>query len=183
MGKRKHFLRRTSSSSDNDETVKRHESECDANLSVSSSISAAHGVLFEDVLVTDAHVATITMATGSQSDDIAAIKDSLKEVFTSIRKIVSNQEGLIHVLDSKLNKLKLDCTASIDWKINSLRDDLAMSISREGKRIDQVCTTNQSLQSRMETLESGSGRQPASDRDTERTLILFLLTKHQDLTA
>ena len=105
---------------DKEETVKRHESECDANLSVSSSISAAHGVLFEDVLATDAHVATITMATRFQSDDIATIKDSLKEVSSSISKIVSIQEGLIRMLDSKFDKLKLDLTASIDGKINSL---------------------------------------------------------------
>ncbi|KAH3821094.1 hypothetical protein DPMN_122852 [Dreissena polymorpha] len=101
---------------DKEDTVKRHESECDANLSVSSSITAAHGVLFEEVLATDAHVATITMATESQSDDIATIKDSLKEVSSSIRKIVSNQCGLIHMLDTKLDKLKLDLTASIDGK-------------------------------------------------------------------
>ncbi|KAH3875926.1 hypothetical protein DPMN_039205 [Dreissena polymorpha] len=129
MGKRKHFLRQTRRSSDNEETVKRHESECDAYLRVSRLLSAARYILFETVLAMDAHVATITVATGSQWDDIAAIRDSLKEVSSSISKKVSIQERLIRMLDSKLDSLKLDLTSSIDEKINSLRDDLAMRFS------------------------------------------------------
>ncbi|KAH3751519.1 hypothetical protein DPMN_186080 [Dreissena polymorpha] len=125
MGKRKHVLRQISSSSDKEETAKKTR-------------------LYEDVIATDVHVATITMANESQSDDIAVIKDSLKEVSSSISKIVSIQEGLMRTLDSKFDKLKLDLTAPTDGKINSLRDDLALIIRREGKIIDKVFTTIQS---------------------------------------
>ncbi|WAR17905.1 hypothetical protein MAR_032499 [Mya arenaria] len=153
MGKRKKYERRKRSSSDSDEIYKRHELEKDADISVSDTLSAANSVLFEDVLPTFKET-TVTMATGGQSDDIATIQDTLKEVSSRITKIMNSQDGLRQMLDSKLDKLKHDLTASIDNKISALRDDLAMNISRESNKIDQVHTTIQSLQSRMDAMEN-----------------------------
>ncbi|WAR15859.1 hypothetical protein MAR_030453 [Mya arenaria] len=82
------------------------------------------------------------MPTGGQSDDIATIKDTLKEL--SI-------------------KLKHGLAASIDGKISAQRDDLAMNISRESNRIDQVYTTIKSIQSPMDAIEN----QPVNTIDNE----------------
>jgi hypothetical protein len=58
------------------------------------------------------------------------------------------------MFESKLEKFKTDLVENIDTKVRALRDELSMDLSRESNRIDHILKTVQSMQSRLEKIES-----------------------------
>ena len=57
------------------------------------------------------------------------------------------------MFESKLDRLRTDIMSSVDTKVRELRDELSVDLASETRRVDQVLTTIQSIQSRMDGLE------------------------------
>ena len=57
------------------------------------------------------------------------------------------------MFESKLDRLSTDIMSSVDTKVRALRDELSVDLASETRRVDQVLTTIQSIQSRMDGLE------------------------------
>lgn len=57
------------------------------------------------------------------------------------------------MFESKLDRLRTDIMSSVDTKVRELRDELSVDLPSETRRVDQVLTTIQSIQSRMDGLE------------------------------
>ena len=150
MGKK----RRKSSSSDSELNLsKRHNDDILTKSSLSDSIAAANSVLYEDV------IGNCTMATGSSPKpelNATDVNVKFEQVLSIVKDIKLNQENLSKRIDSKLDKLKIDLTASIDGKISKLRDDIAIDMNRESNRIDQLFTTIQTMQGRIDAIESST---------------------------
>lgn len=97
--------------------------------------------------------------------------DKLDTLINAVTEIKSNQDSMRRMFESKLDKMKSDLIANIDCKVRALRDELSMDIGLETNRIDQVLTTIQSIQSRVDTLEqtdSGTDQRSATNNATAR---------------
>ena len=167
MDKRKRADRKSSSSDTETNTPKRHLAEA---ASLSESIAAANSVLYEDVQ----RSATMSSDANPAKTDVNAyandVNDKFEQVLSAVKEIKISQDNLSKKLDSKLDKLKNELTASIDGKISKLRDDIIIDMNRESARIDQLFKTIQSMQDRIETREGGpihqaNGPSPTNDND------------------
>lgn len=167
MDKRKRADRKSSSSDTEINTPKRHLAEA---ASLSESIAAANSVLYEDVQ----RSATMSSDANPAKTDVNAyandVNDKFEQVLSAVKEIKISQDNLSKKLDSKLDKLKNELTASIDGKISKLRDDIIIDMNRESARIDQLFKTIQSMQGRIDTLEGAPthqayGPSPTDDND------------------
>ena len=94
------------------------------------------------------------MATSDpQSSSLKEINDQTKLVLSTVTEIKSNQDSMRRSFDSKLDKMKNEFMATIDGKLRTLRDEIAMEISTESNRIDNLMTSLQNIQSRLEAVE------------------------------
>ncbi|CAC5383303.1 unnamed protein product [Mytilus coruscus] len=57
------------------------------------------------------------------------------------------------MFESKLDKLRTDLMANVDNKVRALRDEISIDINRETNRTDQLLTTVQSIQTRLDSFE------------------------------
>lgn len=64
-------------------------------------------------------------------------------------------------LESKIDRMKNELTEDIEKKIQSLRNDITQELSQESERLDSVFRTVQSLQGRLESLESNQSNTTA----------------------
>ena len=94
------------------------------------------------------------MATSDpQSSSLQEINEQMKLVLSTVTEIKSNQDSMRQSFDSKLDKMKDEFMATIDGKLRTLRDEIAMDISTESNRIDNLMTSLQNIQSRLEAVE------------------------------
>lgn len=86
------------------------------------------------------------MASSCPADiGLIEIKEEMRLVLSTVKDIKS--------IDSKLDKMRNEFMATLIGKIQNLRDDIVMTISRESGRCDQLEKALQSLQSRFDTTE------------------------------
>ncbi|KAH3719473.1 hypothetical protein DPMN_062310 [Dreissena polymorpha] len=84
--------------------------------------------------------------------------DQLKIIMDTVVNIKRNQDSIRRSIDSKLDKLRSEMKETIDTRIRASRDELSSDMARDSSRLDQVVTTIQSLQLRMDTLENTTGQ-------------------------
>ncbi|KAH3734879.1 hypothetical protein DPMN_041330 [Dreissena polymorpha] len=77
--------------------------------------------------------------------------DKLKIIMDTVVDIKKNKDSMRRSIDSKFDKLRSKMKETIDTRI---RDELSVDMARDSSRLDQVVTTIQSLQLRMDTLEN-----------------------------
>ena len=108
-------------------------------------------------------------SSGANSD--TTISQKLDTVINSIQGLKTSQDSMKRMFESKLDKLKTEIIASVDSKISALRDELTLDIHRETNRIDQLLTTVQSIQARVDDLETRTGNGTVSrDREVRNPL-------------
>lgn len=88
--------------------------------------------------------------------------DKLDTLLAAVSDIKKNQEGMKKMFESKLDKLRSDLMENVDTKVRALRDELSMDLSREGGRIDNILRTIQTMQGRLDTIETTSENQTPS---------------------
>ena len=71
------------------------------------------------------------------------------------------------MFESKLDKMRNELMGSIDSKVQSLRNEIALEIGRENTRIDTILNTIQSMQSRLDTLEQSNGSTSTQDNSNQ----------------
>lgn len=91
-----------------------------------------------------------TMAQKMVSSD----SEKLDLLLASVGELKTSQDNMF---ESKLDKMRNDLTENINLKVKSLRDEIAMDLSRESGRIDEMLKSIQSLQGRMAEIEQFSG--------------------------
>ena len=57
------------------------------------------------------------------------------------------------MFESKIDRLRSDLMANVDSKMRTRRDELSLDIGREASPTDQMLTTIQSMQTRLDCLE------------------------------
>lgn len=77
------------------------------------------------------------------------ISNKLDTVVNAIKDIKINQDGMNRMFESKLDKLRKDLLKSVDEKIQSLRDEISLDLGVETRRVDEVMTTIQTIQTRL----------------------------------
>ena len=61
------------------------------------------------------------------------------------------------MFESTLDKMRNELMGSIDSKVQSLCNEIALETGRENARIDTILNTTQSMQSQLDTLEQANG--------------------------
>ena len=80
---------------------------------------------------------------------------SLKlETLINAVKDQKTSQGMERMFESEPGKLRTDLMAIVDSKVRALRGELSIDNSRETTRTDQLLMTVQSIQSRIDGLES-----------------------------
>lgn len=153
------------------------------NISVSEILNQTNTVLyetndqlnnsvFEDSLSKDEtvniRVQKTKMASGdsltSTVNNDPTISNKLDTVINAIKDIKINQDGMKRMFESKLDKLRKDLLKNVDEKIQSLRDEISLDLGTETRRVDEVMTTIQSIQTRLSGVEQRN--QTVSDDGT-----------------
>ena len=107
------------------------------------------------------NMASMSSATSSNDSDKL---DKLLQAVSDLRK---NQDGMKLMFESKLDKMRNELMGSIDSKVQSLRNEIALEIGRENTRIDTILNTIQSMQSRLDTLEQSNGSTSTQDNSNQ----------------
>ncbi|VDI28368.1 Hypothetical predicted protein [Mytilus galloprovincialis] len=81
------------------------------------------------------------------------VSNKLDSIINSIKELKTSQDSMKRMFESKLDKLRTDLMANVDNKVRALRDEISMDINRETNRTDQLLTTVQSIQTRLDSLE------------------------------
>lgn len=81
----------------------------------------------------------------------------LDTLITAVKDLQTGQKNMKEMFESKLDKLKSELVTTIDTKVGQLRDELLEDINRETSRTDQLLTTVQSIQTRIEKIENHPG--------------------------
>lgn len=95
------------------------------------------------------------------------VNEKLDTLIRAVNDIKSNQCSFKRMFETKLDALRTDLIENIDTKVRALRDELSMDLSRESCRIDNVVKSIQSLQGRLDTVESS--RTPDNRNDSNGT--------------
>ena len=90
---------------------------------------------------------------GPADGDLKEIKAEMRLVLSTVKDSESNQESMRKSFDSKLDRMRNEFMATLDEKVQTLRGDIAIDISKQTGRIDQLENCLQSLQSRFDTME------------------------------
>ena len=185
IGNKKRKKAANSSSSDSDSHInsklkqpKFNDSEI--RVSVSDLLNQANTVLYSSPEELDNSVFEHSQnSTSKEHSDMASsgansdttISQKLDTVINSIQGLKTSQDSMKRMFESKLDKLKTEIIASVDSKISALRDELTLDIHRETNRIDQLLTTVQSIQARVDDLETRTGNGTVSrDREVRNPL-------------
>ena len=164
IGNKKRKKAANSSSSDSDSHVNsklKHPkiNDSEIRVSVSDLLNQANTVLYSSPEELDNSVFEHSQnstskehSSGANSD--TTISQKLDTVVNSIQGLKTSQDSMKRMFESKLDKLKTEIIASVDSKISPLRDELTLDIHRETNRIDQLLTTVQSIQARVDDLET-----------------------------
>ena len=185
IGNKKRKKAANSSSSDSDSHInsklkqpKINDSEI--RVSVSDLLNQANTVLYSSPEELDNSVFEHSQnSTSKEHSDMASsgvnsdttISQKLDTVINSIQGLKTSQDSMKRMFESKLDKLKTEIIASVDSKISALRDELTLDIHRETNRIDQLLTTVQSIQARVDDLETRTGNGTFSrDREVRNPL-------------
>lgn len=185
IGNKKRKKAANSSSSDSDSHVNsklKHPkiNDSEIRVSVSDLLNQANTVLYSSPEELDNSVFEHSQnSTSKEHSDMASsgansdttISQKLDTVINSIQGLKTSQDSMKRMFESKLDKLKTDIIASVDSKISALRDELTLDIHRETNRIDQLLTTVQSIQARVDDLETRTGNGTVSrDREVRNPL-------------
>ena len=185
IGNKKRKKAANSSSSDSDSHVNsklKHPkiNDSEIRVSVSDLLNQANTVLYSSPEELDNSVFEHSQnstskehsnmaSSGANSD--TTISQKLDTVINSIQGLKTSQDSMKRMFESKLDKLKTEIIASVDSKISALRDELTLDIHRETNRIDQLLTTVQSIQARVDDLETRTGNGTVSrDREVRNPL-------------
>lgn len=156
MGKRKKLYRRKSSNSDSQD-LNRKQSMLLCDLDTIEVISSANSVLYDretQVQTEQEEPPQVKMGTPSQaSSGINELKDEMRQILSAVKEIKVGQDSMRKSFDSKLDKIRNEFMATLDSKIKTLRDELAIDLSRESGRIDQLEKTLQSVRNRLDSVE------------------------------
>ncbi|CAG2219113.1 unnamed protein product [Mytilus edulis] len=79
--------------------------------------------------------------------------DKLEILIGAVKDLKTSQDNMARMFESKLDKLRTDLMASVDSKVRALRDELSIDIGHETTRTDQLLTTVQSIQRRLDDVE------------------------------
>lgn len=167
-GNKKRKKAANSSSSDSDSHVNsklKHPkiNDSEIRVSVSDLLNQANTVLYNSPEELDNSVFEHSQnPTSKEHSDMASsgtnsdttISQKLDTVINSIQGLKTSQDSMKRMFESKLDKLKTEIITSVDSKISALRDELTLDIHRETNRIDQLLTTVQSIQARVDDLET-----------------------------
>ena len=185
IGNKKRKKAANSSSSDSDSHVNsklKHPkiNDSEIRVSVSDLLNQANTVLYSSPEELDNSVFEHSQnSTSKEHSDMASsgansdttISQKLDTVINSIHGLKTSQDSMKRMFESKLDKLKTKIIASLDSKISALRDELTLDIHRETNRIDQLLTTVQSIQARVDDLETRTGNGTVSrDREVRNPL-------------
>ena len=179
MGKRKLYRRKSSNSDTEHNSRKQSKRDNILDCSVSDVISEANNVLY----ASDSELEK--MATSSQaSGDMKELKEEMKQVLSAVKDIKIGQDSMRKSFDSKLDKMRTEFMTTLDGKIRILRDELAMDLSKETGRIDQLEKTLQSMQAILDTVErSRSTNDDGSQEGGQRRSRGSLNDTHVCITA
>ena len=140
-----------------------------ANTVLNSSPEELDNSVFEHSQNSTSKEHSDMASSGANSD--TTISQKLDTVINSIQGLKTSQDSMKRMFESKLDKLKTEIIASVDSKISALRDELTLDIHRETNRIDQLLTTVQSIQARVDDLETRTGNGTVSrDREVRNPL-------------
>ena len=93
------------------------------------------------------------IASVGKSDLACDMSGKCDTLISAVIELKTSQEGMKRMFESKIDKLKTDLMATVDSKVRTLRDELSVDIGRETSRTDQMLTTIQSIQTRLDSLE------------------------------
>ena len=79
--------------------------------------------------------------------------EEMRLVLSTVKEIKSGQDSMRKSFDSKLDKMRNEFMATLDGKIKTLRDELAMDLSKESGRIDMLEKTLHTIQDRLDSVE------------------------------
>jgi len=127
------------------------------------------------------------MVTSSQaSGDMKELKEEMTQVLSAVKDTKIGQDSMrIHLsFDSNLDKMRTEFMTTLDGNIRILRDELAMDLSKETGRIDQLEKTLQSMQAILDTVErSRSTNDDGSQEGGQRRSRGCLNDTHVCITA
>ncbi|CAC5360994.1 unnamed protein product [Mytilus coruscus] len=144
------------------------------NDSVSSILNQTHSVLynsdefntsvFGEVNKVDTHNPTdYIQETDNNQQNMSSVNtnlnpnldvcDKLETLIGVVKDLKTSQDNMARMFESKLDKLRTDLMASVDSKVRALRDELSIDIGHETTRTDQLLTTVQSIQRRLDDVE------------------------------
>ncbi|CAG2234601.1 unnamed protein product [Mytilus edulis] len=142
--------------------------------SVSSILNETHSVLynsdefntsvFDEVNKVDTHNPTdYIQETDNNQQNMSSVNtnlnpnldvcDKLEILIGAVKDLKTSQDNMARMFESKLDKLRTDLMASVDSKVRALRDELSIDIGHETTRTDQLLTTVQSIQRRLDDVE------------------------------
>lgn len=88
-----------------------------------------------------------------KSDIACDMSGKLDTLISAVIELMTSQEGMKRMFESKIDKFRSDIMENVDCKMCSLGDELFMDIGRETSRTDQMLTTIQSIQIRLDSLD------------------------------
>lgn len=114
------------------------------------------------------------MAASSQGNSgINELKDEMRQILAAVKEIKTGQDSMRKSFDSKLDKMRNEFMTTLDGKkIKTLRYELAMDLSKESGRIDQLERSIQTIQARLESVEENrdSNKQEGSSGSSQENL-------------
>lgn len=176
MGKRKLFRRKSSNSDSEELSRKQTRIHSDLDTSTSEIISRANNVLYNsethDLNETANDNADKMSASSQGNSGINELKDEMRQILVAVKEIKTGQDSMRKSFDSKLDKMRNEFMATLDGKIKTLRDELAMDLSKESGRIDQLERSIQTIQARLESVEENrdSNKQEGASGSSQENL-------------
>ena len=170
MGKRKKFERRRSSNSDTEDRT-RKQSKINSNFdnSISGVISRANNILYDrktdnpTETTETSETPPVEMAASNHANSgTNELREEMRLVLSTVKEIKSGQDSMRKSFDSKLDKMRNEFMATLDGKIKTLRDELAMDLSKESGRIDMLEKTLHTIQDRLDSVEQTGNQDGAN---------------------
>jgi len=98
--------------------------------------------------------------------DSSSDSEKLNSILTAVNDLKKTQDDMKRMFESKLDKMKTDLMQNIDSRVSALRDEFSLEIGRENRRVDDILRTVQSLQTKIDNLES-QDRPAPENMDTD----------------
>ncbi len=99
----------------------------------------------------------------NMASDTSSNSQKLDALLAAVTELKTSQDGMKQMFENKLDQMRGELIQTIDSKITGLRDELSAAVGNESSRIDNILTTIQSMQSRIDTMEQTPAGPPTTD--------------------